>query len=125
MDKVGIIEVEDLDLGKHADAQLRDYFEEIDSEKIRRPTEVPFRLNELLKETDGVIVLIDSTGQRYMEQVVQKIMDVEMERGKPVQKLIVEKENESLENFRKRAQEAARENSEKLADKIKNLREKE
>jgi|APHM01.1.fsa_nt_gi hypothetical protein len=125
MDKVGIIQVEDLDLGKHSDAQLRDYFEDIQSEKIRRPTEIPFRLNELLKETEGVIVLIDATGERYMDQVVKKIMDVEMQRGKPVQKLIVEKENESMEKFRKRTQEAARENSEKLADKIKNLREKE
>lgn len=124
MDKVGIIQVEDLDLGKHADAQLRDYFEDIQSEKIRRPTEIPFRLNELLKETQGVIVLIDATGERYMDQVVKKIMDVEMERGKPVQKLIVEKENESMEKFQKRTQEAARENAEKLADKIKNLREK-
>ncbi|MFB6115380.1 MAG: hypothetical protein ABEK04_03730 [Candidatus Nanohalobium sp.] len=123
MDKVGVLEVGDLELGKHATAQLREYFEDIDKQEVKRATEIPYKLNEVLADAKGVIVLIDATDEKYMDQVVDKILDVEMKRDKPVQKLFVEKADESQETFQRRAQEAARENSEKLADKIKNLRE--
>lgn len=120
MPDVAVLEVSDLELGKQAMAQLRDYFDDIEVEEVSKVTEVPWTLEKLLERNQGAILLVDGTDQEYMHQAVGKVLDVEMEADKPVQKLIVEKENESQEKFRDRAREAARENAEKLADKIKN-----
>jgi 6,7-dimethyl-8-ribityllumazine synthase len=125
MPEVAVLEVSDLELGKHARAQLKDYFEEIEVEEVSKVTEVPWTLEKLLERNKGAILLIDGTEQEYMHQAVGKVLDVEMDADKPVQKLILEKENESQELFKDRAQEAARENAEKLADKIKNSGEEE
>lgn len=119
MADVAILEVSSLDLGKHARAQLRDYFEEIEQEKVSKVTEVPWKLEKMLKNSKGAVLIIDSTEQEYMHQAVDKVLDVEMKAEKPVQKLLLEKEHESKEAFQKRAEEAARENAEKLAVKIK------
>ena len=124
MAEVAVLEVSDLDLGKHAMAQLKDYFDEIEIEEVSKVTEIPWTLEKLLERNRGVILLVDGTEQQYMHQAVGKVLDVEMEADKPVQKLIVEKENESMEAFTDRAQEAARENAEKLAGKIENTNSK-
>ncbi|MFB6175528.1 MAG: hypothetical protein ABEJ87_06195 [Candidatus Nanohalobium sp.] len=115
-----MLEVSNLELGRHATGQLRDYFDDIVSEEVSKVTEVPWTLEKLLEDSRGAILLVDATDQAYMHEAVDKVLDVEMDAGKPVQKLILEKQNESKEAFKSRAQEATRENAEKLADKIKN-----
>lgn len=121
MPDAGIIELGDLELTKHARAQLRDYFEDLELEEVDRATDIPYKLEKMLDSTEGVILLVDSTDQRFMDSVVKEILEIEREKSRPVQKLLLEKGNESEQNYRKRAQESAREDAEKLAGKIKNL----
>lgn len=121
MAEAGIIELGDLDLKKHARAQLRDYFEKLDIEEVHRAVDIPYKLDKMLESSKGVILLIDSTGQRFMDPVMKEVLEIEREKSKPVQKLFLEKDNESRQNYAKRAQEATREDAEKLAGKIKNL----
>lgn len=120
VDKVAVIELGDIELAKHATAQLREYFQQIKSEEVEDVLEVPLTLQKVLDDCSGCILLIDSTDQRFTEEVVSKVLDIETDRRKPIQKLIVEKDKESRQAFRKRSQEAARENAEKLAGKIEN-----
>jgi len=118
VDKVGVIELGDTGLGRHATAQLREYFQDIEREEVEDLLEIPLKLEELLERNSGCLLLIDSTEQRFTEEVISKVLDIEMDKGKPVQKMIVEKQKESREAFEDRTQEAARENAEKLAAKI-------
>lgn len=120
MADVAVLEIGSLDLTKHATAQLREHFREIDKDEVEDVMEVPYRVNKMLETSSGAILLIDSTDQKFTEQVVEKILDIEIEKDKPIQKLVLENQNESQEAYRKRAQEATRENAEKIADKIKN-----
>lgn len=118
VDEVMVIELSDVGLGKHARAQLREYFEEIKKKEAEDVLEIPLMVEKALDENSGCIILIDSTDQQFMEEVVSKVLDIETNKRKPVQKLIVNKESESENMFKRRVQEAARENAEKLAAKI-------
>lgn len=121
MDKVAVVELDDLDLGRHASSQLRDYFEDIEKRKVREATEIPFVLDQMLEDSQGAVLLVDTTDQKYIEQVVDKVLQIEMETGKPVQQLLLEKENESQEVFEDRAQSDTREQAEILADKVNSI----
>lgn len=118
MDKVAVIELGDREMARHATAQLRESFGEIEREKVEEILEIPLKLEKLLDRNSGCLLLIDSTDQRFVNEVISKVLDLEIEKKKKVQKLIVEKQKESEQAFKKRIQEAARENAEKLAEKI-------
>lgn len=118
MGKVAVMELGDIELGRHATAQLREYFDDIEKRKVEDILEIPYLLDKKLQNVQGIILLIDSTEQKYVEQTVDKVWDIEIDHSKPVQKLIVQKQDESRQVFRERAQEAARENAEILTEKI-------
>lgn len=118
MADIALFEVGDLDMGKHAYAQLREYFEDIRKNDLTEVTEVPWKLDSELQQADGAIVLVDLSEASFAEQAVKKILDIETERKKPVQKVFVEKKKENREAFRDRAHRRARENAEKLAEKL-------
>ena len=120
MAEIVVIELGSIGLGKHATAQLREYFQEIKKEEVEDVLEIPLTLQRSLEDCSGCMLLVDSTEQKFTEEVVSKVLDIETDKRKPVQKLIVEKHNESRQAFRERAQEQARENAEKLAGKIEN-----
>lgn len=124
MADVAVLEIGDLELTKHATAQLREHFQDIEKDEVESVTEVPYRVNRMLENSSGAILLIDSTDQRFTDQMVKKLLDIEIEKDRPVQKLVLENQNESRETYKRRAQEATRENAEKLADKIKKLPER-
>jgi len=121
MGKVAVLELDDLELGKHATSQLRDYFEDIEKRKVRKATEIPFVLDQMLEDAQGAVLLVDTTEQKYMEQVIDKVLEIEMEKGKPVQQLLLEKEDESREAFQERSRSETREQAEILADKVNSI----
>ncbi|MFB6180404.1 MAG: hypothetical protein ABEJ93_00860 [Candidatus Nanohalobium sp.] len=83
--------------------------------QISKAVDAPLELSNKLEEAEAAVLIIDLTNQRYVEQAVKKAIDLEVEKNKPVQKILVKKENESKERFQDRAEEKTREQAEKLA----------
>lgn len=120
MTELCIIEFSSLDLGKEASAQLRDYFDDVETLELQDFLDIPSRIQEKLEDSKGVIVIADTTDEAFDSEVIEKVLEVELGSDKPVQKLFLAREKESTENFQKRAAEKTREHAEKLANKIKN-----
>jgi tryptophanyl-tRNA synthetase len=105
-----VIDSTDLDLGKHAYSQMKDFG--VDAEVVEIDgLDAPRRMSR----SDEKVLFIFDTGQNFAEQVVGKVLDLEEEIH--VEKVFVEQEDESQEVFERRAKNRTREKAEKLAEK--------
>lgn len=108
---VAVIDSTGMDLGKHAYSQMKDFGvnpEVIKTEALNAPREVS------RGDHQHFLLILDSS-ERFVEQVIGKILDLEEEVN--VDKVILEKKNEGQEVFEKRAQRKTMEKAEKLAEK--------
>ncbi len=109
---VTVIDSTDLKLGKHAYSQMKDFG--VDPEvKKTEALNIPRSIAQSRKENFLVLMRTD---QKFTEEVVAKIMD--LEEKKKVAKVFVERNDEGREVFEKRAERLAREKAEKLAEKV-------
>lgn len=109
---VVVIDSTDLDLGKQAYSQMKDFG--VDSEVVQTGAlNIPRTVSE---REDRHFLVAMNTGEEFAEQVVAKILDLEEENH--VVKVFIEKENEGQEVFERRAKQLTREKAEDLAEKV-------
>ena len=104
-----IIDSTDMDLGKHAYSQMRDFGTDAKVEKIE-PLDTPRKI----AKTEEKVLLILDTEVKFAEQIVGKVLDLEEE--KHVEKVFLEKDNESRESLMRKAKSKTREKAEKIAE---------
>jgi hypothetical protein len=107
-----VIDTTELDLGKHAYSQMKDFG--VDPEVINTaPLNAPRKIAQTSHEN---FILIINSKTNYTEQIIQKTLD--LEKQNTVEKIIIEKQNESRESMKRRAKRKTRETAEKLAEQI-------
>lgn len=110
---VVVIDSTDLDLGKQAYSQMKDFG--VDPEVVQTEAlNIPRTISE--KEGRYFLVALD-TSEEFAEQIVAKILDLEEDNH--VVKVFIKKENESREVFERKAKSLTREKAEDLAEKVK------
>lgn len=109
---VVVIDSTDLDLGKHAYSQMKDFG--VDPEVVYEDAlNIP---RVISSREDRYFLVAFDTGHRFSTQIVGKILD--LEESKHVAKVFVEKDGESQELFEKKSRRSIREKSEELAEKV-------
>ena len=110
---VVVIDCTDLDLGKQAYSQMKDFG--VDPEVVYTDSlDVPRTISS--RESQDFLLAFN-TDHRFAEQIVGKILDLEEDNH--VTKVFVRKNSESQEVFEKRAKRLTREKAEKLAEEVK------
>jgi uncharacterized UPF0160 family protein len=110
---VVVIDSTDLDLGKQAYSQMKDFG--VDPEVVQTEAlNIPRTISE--KEGRYFLVALD-TSEEFAEQIVAKVLDLEEDNH--VVKVFIKKENESREVFERKAKSLTREKAEDLAEKVK------
>lgn len=108
---VTVIDATELDLGKHAYSQMKDFG--VDAEVLKVDSlDVPREIAGLEEE----ILLILDTEERFAEQIVGKVLDLEEDRY--IEKVFIEKKDRGREVFHRESKRKTREKAEKLAEKI-------
>jgi hypothetical protein len=107
---VVVIDSTDLDLGKHAYSQMKDFG--VDPEVIQTEAlDVP----RIISRTEEEVLLIMRTDTEFSEQIVGKVLD--LEEKKYVEKVFLEKSG-GREVFQREARRETREKAEKLAEEV-------
>lgn len=109
---VSVLDATDLDLGKHAYSQMKDFGVDPETENVNA-LNIPRLISQ---KEENYFLIIMNTQEKFSNQIVSKILDLEEE--KYVEKVFIEKENEGQEVFQRRAKRLTREKSEKLAEKV-------
>jgi hypothetical protein len=110
---VVVIDCTDLDLGKQAYSQMKDFG--VDPEVVHTdPLNAPRTISD--RESKNFLLAFN-TNHRFAEQIVGKVLDLEEDNH--VIKVFIEKSKESQEVFEKRAKRSVREKAEKLAEEVK------
>ena len=101
------------DFGKHAYSQLAEFEVEAETRKLNL-IDIPGEMSR--SDAESFIVIADSS-EKFMEQVMDKILELEMDKG-VVEKVLLDSSGESQEVFRRRAKRESGEAAERLAEKI-------
>lgn len=107
---VVVIDATELDLGKHAYSQMKDFG--VDAEVLNvEALDVP---REISRRDEEILLILD-TDVKFAEQIVGKVLDLEEDRY--IEKVFIEKSG-GREVFERVSRRKTREKAEKLAEKI-------
>jgi hypothetical protein len=107
-----VIDTTELELGSRAYAQMKDFG--IDPDVIEtEPLDAP---GKIARNEESTFLLIIKEETRFSKEIIAKILDLE-EQNK-INKVVINKKNESRESFKNRAKTKTREEAEKLAEEI-------
>lgn len=101
------------EIGKSSYTQLKEFGLEVELKKVDF-LDVPGVLKR--SDADSYLVICDMA-ENYNEPVVEKILELELEKG-IVEKVFLDSEGESKEMFERRAQRKSNEAAEELAEKL-------
>jgi hypothetical protein len=105
-----VIDATELDLGKHAYSQMKDFG--VDAEVLNvEALDVP---REISRRDEEILLILD-TDVKFAEQIVGKVLDLEEDRY--IEKVFIEKSG-GREVFERESRRKTREKAEKLAEKI-------
>jgi len=103
------------DFGKHAYSQLKEYKLDVNVKKADF-IDLPGIISR--SESKAFLIICD-TNEDYMEPVIDKILQLEIEKG-IIQKVFLDSSGKSQEIFNRQARRKAGEAAEKLQEKVKN-----
>ncbi|QGA80608.1 hypothetical protein [Candidatus Nanohalobium constans] len=109
-----ILDSTEKEFGKHAYSQLAEFQLEAEVSETEF-VDIPGKMSR--SSAEAFIVICD-TSEDYMEPVIGKILDLEVEKG-IVQKVFLDSSGESQEVFERRGKRESGEAAEKLAEKVK------
>jgi hypothetical protein len=120
--KYGVLEYEkNMELSRHAGGQIKEFSGDVVSRTVEDILDVPGEASRMLEQVDGLIVMMPVGKESFVPQVVDRLIEAEMNSGKPVVKVIAEKNGRNRHDYRRETQALAREKAEKLVKKVENI----
>lgn len=101
------------DFGKHAYSQMAEFQVNVEVKEV----ELIDAPGEISRTDANSFLIICDGDEKFIETVIDKILDLEMEKGF-IEKVLLDSSGESQEVFRRRARREAGEAAERLAEKI-------